>query len=94
VRGKVSPKIAMFGHKLPKSDLGQVKEIFDTVESRPKRDELNLYVTGYEDEPEPAGVGASAPADQSPTSAGPGEDDQTGASASGASSAASESENT
>ena len=94
VRGKVSPKIAMFGHKLPKSDLDQVKEIFGTVESRPKRDELNLYVTGYEDEPEPAGVGAAAPADQSPTSPGPGEDDQTGASASGASSAASESENT
>ena len=94
VRGKVSPKIAMFGHKLPKSDLDQVKEIFGTVEGRPKRDELNLYVTGYEDEPEPAGVVATAPADQSPTSAGPGEDDQTGASASGASSAASESENT
>ncbi len=94
VRGKVSPKIAMFGHKLPKSDLDQVNEIFGTVEGRPKRDELNLYVTGYEDEPEPAGVGATAPADQSPTSAGPGEDDQTGASASGASSAASESENT
>ena len=91
VRGKVSPKIAIFGHKLPKSDLDQLKQIYDTVESRPKRDELNLYVTGYEDEPEP--VSAAAPTDKSPTFPGPGEDDQTGASESGAGSAASESEN-
>ncbi len=91
VRGKVSPKIAIFGHKLPKPDLDQLKQIYDTVESRQKRDELNLYVTGYEDEPEP--VGTAAPTDKSPTFPGPGEDDQTGASESGAGSAASESEN-
>jgi succinate dehydrogenase / fumarate reductase iron-sulfur subunit len=53
VRGKVSPKIAMFGHKLPKSDLGQLKGIYDKVETRDERVELNLYVSGYEDEPEP-----------------------------------------
>jgi succinate dehydrogenase / fumarate reductase iron-sulfur subunit len=51
VRGKLNPKIAMFGHKLAKTDLDQVKQIYATVEDRPKRDELNLYVTGYEDEP-------------------------------------------
>ena len=47
----MSPKIAMFGHKLPKRDLVSVKEIYTEVEGRPQRDELNLYVTGYEDEP-------------------------------------------
>ncbi len=52
MRGKVSPKVALLGHKIPKPDLRAVKRIFATVESRPKRDELNLYVTGYEDEPE------------------------------------------
>jgi succinate dehydrogenase / fumarate reductase, iron-sulfur subunit len=91
-RRKVNPKIALFGHKLQKSDLDQVKEIYGTVEGRPQRDELNLYVTGDEDEPEPAH--ADAPADKSPTFPGPGEDDQTGASASGAGTAPSESENT
>jgi succinate dehydrogenase / fumarate reductase iron-sulfur subunit len=52
LRGKVSPKIALFGHRLRKSDIGALKRIYDTVEGRAKRDELNLYVTGYEDDPE------------------------------------------
>src|SRR4051794_22917200 len=52
LRGKVSPKIAMFGHKLPKRDLEQLKGLYQEVEERPERVELNLYVTGYEDEPE------------------------------------------
>jgi hypothetical protein len=34
-------------HKAPKD----VKRIFDTIESRPERIELNLYVSGIEDEP-------------------------------------------
>jgi succinate dehydrogenase iron-sulfur subunit len=59
VRGKVSPKIAMFGHKLPKADLAALKRTYAKIEGRPERVELNLYVSGYEDEPEPvaAGVG-------------------------------------
>jgi succinate dehydrogenase / fumarate reductase, iron-sulfur subunit len=70
VRGKVSPKIAMFGHKLPKADLSAVKRIYAQVEDRPERVELNLYVSGYEDEPEPvaAGVGSSGEGDQSASS--------------------------
>jgi succinate dehydrogenase / fumarate reductase iron-sulfur subunit len=60
VRGKVSPKIAMFGHKLPKPDLDAVKRLYGKIESRPERIELNLYVSGYEDDPEPAPVGAAA----------------------------------
>jgi succinate dehydrogenase / fumarate reductase, iron-sulfur subunit len=91
LRRKISPKIALFGHKLPKSDLDQLKEIYGTVEGRPQRDELNLYVTGYEEEPEP--VGAIAPSDKSPTFPGPGEDDQTDAGVSGIGPAPSESEN-
>ena len=31
MRRKMSPKIALFGHKLPKDDLKDVKRIFDKV---------------------------------------------------------------
>jgi succinate dehydrogenase iron-sulfur subunit len=60
VRGKMSPKIALLGHKLPKSDLDSLKRIYGEVEGRDKRDELNLYVTGYEDDLEdgPGGGGS------------------------------------
>jgi succinate dehydrogenase / fumarate reductase iron-sulfur subunit len=51
VRGKISPKIALMGHKLGKSDLASLKRIYGEVEGREQRDELNLYVTGYEDDP-------------------------------------------
>ncbi len=48
-RGKMTPKTAlMHPHKAPK----EVKRIFDEVEGRKERYELNLYVTGYEDAPE------------------------------------------
>ena len=49
----MSPQIALFGHKLPKgTDLAsRWKRIYTTVEGRDKRDELNLYVTGYGDRP-------------------------------------------
>jgi succinate dehydrogenase / fumarate reductase, iron-sulfur subunit len=50
LRRKVSPKIAIFGHKIPKSDLESVKRIYETVESRPQRYELNLYVSGEDEE--------------------------------------------
>jgi succinate dehydrogenase / fumarate reductase iron-sulfur subunit len=59
LRGKVSPKIAMFGHKLPKADLSALKRIYSTVEGREKRDELNLYVSGYEDDPAEAAGGGT-----------------------------------
>jgi succinate dehydrogenase / fumarate reductase iron-sulfur subunit len=50
-RGKMTPKTALLHpHKAPK----EVKRIFDTVEGREQRVELNLYVTGYEDEDQPA----------------------------------------
>jgi succinate dehydrogenase / fumarate reductase, iron-sulfur subunit len=47
-RGKMTPgKILLHPHKAPK----EVKQIFDTIEDRPERIELNLYVSGIEDEP-------------------------------------------
>src|SRR5436305_7575717 len=36
MRGKVNPKIALLGHKIPKGDLKQVKEIYERVEGRDK----------------------------------------------------------
>jgi succinate dehydrogenase / fumarate reductase, iron-sulfur subunit len=85
LRGKVSPKIALFGHKLAPNDMTAVKKIFTKVEGRDQRVELNLYVSGYEDDDDPvpaaqepvavaaAGGADGAPADKSPTFPGPGE---------------------
>jgi succinate dehydrogenase / fumarate reductase, iron-sulfur subunit len=64
IRGKMSPKIALFGHKLGKDDLGALKRVYEKVEGRPQRIELNLYVSGYEDEPPAppsASTGTAAP---------------------------------
>ena len=52
VRGKVTPKLALLGHKLPKDDLAGVDKIYNEVDGHDQRVELNLYVTGYEDAPE------------------------------------------
>jgi succinate dehydrogenase / fumarate reductase, iron-sulfur subunit len=61
LRGKINPKIAIFGHKIPAGDLKAVQRIYEKVESRPERYELNLYVVGEdEDESVPAGVGVAA----------------------------------
>ncbi|MEO6857914.1 MAG: 2Fe-2S iron-sulfur cluster-binding protein [Solirubrobacteraceae bacterium] len=61
IRGKMSPKIALLGHKLPKRDLASLKRIYSTVESRPERIELNLYVSGYEDDPVETPAGEKPP---------------------------------
>jgi succinate dehydrogenase / fumarate reductase iron-sulfur subunit len=63
IRGKLSLKLAIFGHKIPKRDLKQVQEIYKEVDGREPRVELNLYVTGYEDEEQ---VPAHAPHDDEP----------------------------
>lgn len=63
LRGKVSPKIALMGHKLPAKDLGALKKIYDRVEGRSERVELNLYVSGYEDDPEPVAAAATVNGD-------------------------------
>jgi succinate dehydrogenase / fumarate reductase, iron-sulfur subunit len=69
VRGKVNPKLALLGHKIPKQDLQGVRAIYDKVESRPERYELNLYIVG-EDEEERAPAGMSA-TDAMPSAPGP-----------------------
>src|SRR5436305_417010 len=51
-RGKMTPKTALtHPHKASQ----EVKRIFDKVEGREERVELNLYVTGYEDDPAEGG---------------------------------------
>jgi succinate dehydrogenase / fumarate reductase, iron-sulfur subunit len=81
--GKFTPKKALFGHRIPKADLKAVKAIYDKVDTKPRRYELNLYISGYEDEesdpahPVPAAVGAEdggmpsapGPSPHQPTSA-------------------------
>ncbi len=58
-RGKMTPKtMLLHPHKAPK----EVKRLFDEIEGRQERVELNLYVTGYEDEPEPAAAAEREPA--------------------------------
>jgi succinate dehydrogenase / fumarate reductase, iron-sulfur subunit len=53
LRGKINPKIALFGHKLAKPDLNAVQAIYEKIESRPERYELNLYIVGEDETPEP-----------------------------------------
>jgi succinate dehydrogenase / fumarate reductase iron-sulfur subunit len=63
VRGKVSPAKAIFGHRLPKGDMQAIRSIYDRVESREQRYELNLYITGSdegEEAPAVAATGAGA----------------------------------
>jgi succinate dehydrogenase / fumarate reductase, iron-sulfur subunit len=72
VRRKVNPRIAMLGHKIPKRDLKGVRAIYEKVERRPQRYELNLYITGYDEDEAPeqvpvsATVGDAMPFDPSP----------------------------
>jgi succinate dehydrogenase / fumarate reductase iron-sulfur subunit len=55
-RGKMTPKTALgHPHKAPE----EVKRLFDTVEGRQERVELNLYVVGEEEEPEASGTETS-----------------------------------
>jgi succinate dehydrogenase iron-sulfur subunit len=67
LRGKFNPRIAIFGHKIPRSDLESVRSIYDKIEARGERYELNLYISGYDDDGPPAseptrGASVSAPA--------------------------------
>ena len=56
LRGKVTPMGALKPHRIPKADLQRVQAIYDKVESREERYELNLYVTGTDEQPEAAAV--------------------------------------
>ena len=50
LRRKVTPTGALKPHKLPKDDLKQVQRIYETVEGRDERVELNLYISGYDED--------------------------------------------
>jgi succinate dehydrogenase / fumarate reductase iron-sulfur subunit len=65
LRRKVTPMGALKPHRIPKQDLDAVQKIYDLIEGRDERVELNLYITGTDEEnaehpPEPASVGADA----------------------------------
>ena len=61
-RGKMTPRTALgHPHKAPP----EVKKLFDTIDGKPKRYELNLYVSGYENQAETeAAEAASASASE------------------------------
>jgi succinate dehydrogenase / fumarate reductase iron-sulfur subunit len=60
MRGKVTPMGALKPHKIPPADLKSVQAIYDKIESRPERYELNLYVSGEDEDPTPAAVATGA----------------------------------
>jgi succinate dehydrogenase / fumarate reductase iron-sulfur subunit len=71
LRRKVTPMGALKPHKIPSGDLEAVQKIYDRIEGREERVELNLYITGTDEEnaehpPEPAPVGADAQAAPGP----------------------------
>jgi succinate dehydrogenase / fumarate reductase, iron-sulfur subunit len=60
-RGKMTPRTALgHPHKAP----AEVKTLFDKIDGKPERYELNLYVTGYEDEPEEGGKDTTTETDK------------------------------
>jgi succinate dehydrogenase / fumarate reductase iron-sulfur subunit len=60
MRRKVTPGGALKPHKLAAGDLKAVQAIYDKVEGRDERFELNLYIVGEDEAPEPVAVAAGA----------------------------------
>jgi succinate dehydrogenase / fumarate reductase iron-sulfur subunit len=60
MKRKVSIKIAAFGHSIPKQDLKAVEKIYEKIEGKPERYELNLYVSGEDEDAEQTPVSAGA----------------------------------
>jgi succinate dehydrogenase / fumarate reductase iron-sulfur subunit len=75
LRGKVTPLGALKPHRIAKPDLKAVQSIYERVESRPERLELNLYITGSDEEAPPAVAASegthSAPGPEGATSPEP-----------------------
>ncbi|HTU28653.1 MAG TPA: succinate dehydrogenase/fumarate reductase iron-sulfur subunit [Solirubrobacteraceae bacterium] len=65
LRGKVNIKTAILGHKIGSKDLSAVQRLFNKVEDRKERIELNLYVVGEDSEPEPVGASAASESENS-----------------------------
>jgi succinate dehydrogenase / fumarate reductase, iron-sulfur subunit len=53
LRRKVTPAGALKPHRIPPEDLRAVQSIYEKVESRPERIELNLYIVGQDESQEP-----------------------------------------
>ncbi|MDX6658456.1 MAG: succinate dehydrogenase / fumarate reductase, iron-sulfur subunit [Solirubrobacteraceae bacterium] len=53
IRGKVTPMGALKPHKIPKQDLAQIQSIYKEIEGHEERYELNLYISGYDEESPP-----------------------------------------
>ncbi len=77
LRRKFNPLAAFKPHKIPSSDLKAVQSIFDRVEGREERYELNLYITGSDEDNAPlaeaatGGAAPSAPAAESAAESSP-----------------------
>jgi succinate dehydrogenase / fumarate reductase iron-sulfur subunit len=52
LRRKVTPMGALKPHKIPKEDRQQLKRLYDTIEGREERVELNLYISGVDEDVE------------------------------------------
>jgi succinate dehydrogenase / fumarate reductase iron-sulfur subunit len=52
IRGKVTVGGALKPHRLDKKDRDELKSIYEKVEGRDERYELNLYITGYDEDDE------------------------------------------
>jgi succinate dehydrogenase iron-sulfur subunit len=74
LRKRVSPMLALLGHKIAEQDLKAVKRIYEKVEGRARRYELNLYISGVDEDdndaqqsvPASAVTGDAMPFDSSP----------------------------
>ncbi len=62
LRRKISPLAPLKPHRIPKPDLRAVQAIYDRVESREQRYELNLYIMGEDEEDASAKSGNGAAA--------------------------------
>ena len=60
LRRKVTPKGALNPHRLEKDDRRSVQRIFDQIEEREERHELNLYITGYDEDEGGAATGPAS----------------------------------
>jgi succinate dehydrogenase / fumarate reductase iron-sulfur subunit len=74
LRRKVTPGGALRPHRLPAADRKAIGRIYDEVEGHDKRYELNLYISGYDEDDEraaePAGVSASSGGEGMPSAPG------------------------
>jgi succinate dehydrogenase / fumarate reductase iron-sulfur subunit len=84
LRRKVTPLGALKPHSIPREDLKAVRGIYEKVEGREQRYELNLYVNGAdEDGSAAAAAPAQAPAGEAPSETLPGGPEPGPASAAG-----------